>query len=111
MLNNEEQFEVSDIGVFCNGVKISEYVKVVGLVKTLGENSWKTRLEFNDMNGERCLIDVDNEKFSNVVDLIKELIRKGLCPDIDSKCFKKYLLGSFRNRTLIKRYVEVNQTG
>lgn len=111
MANNEEQFEVSDSSVFCNGVKVSEYVKIVGFVKTLSENFWKTRLEFYDMNNEKCLINVDNEKLSNVGDLTKELIKKGLCPDIDSKYFKKYLLGSFRNRTLIKRYVEVNQTG
>lgn len=54
---------------------------------------------------------VDNEKLSNVGDLIKELIHKGFCPDIDFKRFKKYLLKSFRNRTSIKRYIEVNQTG
>ena len=109
--DDELQFEVTDNGVFCDGLKISEYIKIVGLVKTLAEKSWKTRLEFSDMNGEKCLIDVDNEKLSNVGDLIKELIHKGMCPDIDSKRFKKYLLRSFRNRASIKRYIEVSQTG
>ena len=56
-------------------------------------------------------MDVDNEKLSNVGDLIKELIHKGFCPDIHAANFKKYLLKSFRNRDSIKRYIEVNQTG
>ena len=62
----ELQFEVTNNGVFCDGLKISEYIKIVGFVTTFDERSWKTRLEFNDMNGEKCLIDVDNEKLSNV---------------------------------------------
>ena len=109
--DDELQFEVTENGVFCDGIKISEYINVVGLVKTLAEKSWKTRLEFSDMNSEICLIDVDNEKLPNVGDLIKELIHKGMCPDIDSKRFKKYLMKSYNNRASIKRYIEVNQTG
>ena len=105
--DDELQFEVTGNGVFCDGLKISEYIKIVALA----EKSWKTRLEFSDMNSEKCLIDVDNEKLSNVGDLIKELIHKGFCPDIDFKRFKKYLLRAFRNRDSIKRYTEVNQTG
>ena len=89
--DNELQFEVSDSGIYCDSVKISEYVKIVGLVKTFDEKIWKTRLEFSDMNNEKCLIDVDNEKLSNVGDLIKELVRRGICPNINSKYFKKYL--------------------
>ena len=111
MPENTEQFEVKDSGIFCDDIKISEYVKIVGLVKTFSEKNWKTRLEFFDMDGEKCLMDIDNEKLSNVGDLIKELIRKGMCPDIDFKRFKKYLLGSFGNRDSIKRYIEVSQTG
>ena len=109
--DDELQFEVTNNGVFCDGLKISEYIKIVGFVTTFDERSWKTRLEFSDMNGDKCLMDVDNEKLSNVGDLIKELIHKGFCPDIDFKRFKKYLLRAFRNRDFIKRYVEVNQTG
>ena len=109
--DDELQFEVTDDGVCCDGLKISEYIKIVGLVKTLAEKSWKTRLEFSDMNGEKCLIDVDNEKLSNVGDLIKELIHKGFCPDIQVAKFKKYLMKSYNDRDSIKRYVEVNQTG
>lgn len=56
--DDELQFEVIDNGVFCDGLKISEYIKIVGLVKTLAEKSWKTRLEFNDMNGDKCLIEL-----------------------------------------------------
>ena len=63
---DESQFKVTDDGIFCDGIKISEYIKIVGFVTTFDERSWKTRLEFNDMNGEKCLIDVDNEKLSNV---------------------------------------------
>jgi len=111
MPENTEQFEVKDSGIFCDDIKISEYVKIVGLVKTFSEKSWKTRLEFFDMDGEKCLIDIDNEKLSNVGDLLKELIRKGMYPDIDFKKFRKYLLWSFGNRDSIKRYVEINQTG
>ena len=109
--NDELQFKVTDNGVFCDGLKISEYVKIVGFVETLAEKSWKTRLEFNDMNGKKCLIDVDNEKFLNIGDLIKELIHKGMCPDIESKKLKKYLSQSFSDRAAIKRYIEVNKTG
>ena len=109
--DDELQFEATNNGVFCDGLKISEYIKIVGLVKTLAEKSWKTRIEFNDMNGDKYLIDVDNEKLSNIGNLIKELVHKGFCPDIDFKRFKKYLLKSFRNRDSIKRYIEVNQTG
>ncbi|MBQ3564649.1 MAG: hypothetical protein IJA14_00710, partial [Alphaproteobacteria bacterium] len=65
---------------------------------TFNENVWKTRIEFKDLNGEICTIDVDNEKLSDVGDPAKELIHKGFCPDISSKNFKKYLLKSFRNR-------------
>ena len=108
---DKSQFKVTDDGVFCDDIKISEYIKIVGFVTTLAEKSWKTRLEFSDMNGDKCLMDVDNEKLSNVGDLIKELVYKGMCPDIDSKRFKKYLLRSFRNRASIQRYIEVSQTG
>ncbi len=108
---DELQFKVTDDGVFCDDIKISEYIKIVGFVTTFDERSWKTRLEFNDMNDDKCLMDVDNEKLSNVGDLIKELIHKGFCPDIDFKRFKKYLFRAFRNRDSTKRYIEVNQTG
>ena len=109
--DDELQFEVTDDGVFCDGLKISEYIKIVGFITTFDERSWKTRLGFNDMNDNKCLMDIDNEKLSNVGDLIKELIHKGMCPDIHAANFKKYLLKSFRNRDSIKRYIEVNQTG
>ena len=105
------QFKMTDDGVFCDSIKISEYIKIVGFVTTFDERSWKTRLEFNDMNGEKCLMNVDNEKLSNVGDLIKELIHKGFCPDIQTVKFKKYLMKSYNDRDSIKRYIEVNQTG
>ena len=108
---DESQFKVTDDGVFCDDIKISEYIKIVGLVKTFDERSWKTRLEFSDMNDDKCLMDVDNEKLSNVGDLIKELIHKGFCPDIQVAKFKKYLMKSYNGRDSIKRYIEVNQTG
>lgn len=109
--DDELQFEVTGNGVFCDGLKISEYIKIVGFVTTFDERCWKTRLEFNDMNGDKCLMDVDNEKLSNVGDLIKELIHKGFCPDIQVSKFKKYLMKSYNDRDSIERYIEVNQTG
>ena len=108
---DESQFKVTDDGIFCDGIKISEYIKIVGFVTTFDERNWKTRLEFNDMNGDKCLMDVDNEKLSNVGDLIKELVHKGFCPDIQSAKFKKYLMKLYNDRNSIKRYIEVNQTG
>ena len=109
--DDESQFKVIDDGVFCDNIKISEYIKIVGFVTTFDERSWKTRLEFNDMNGDKCLMDVDNEKLSNVRDLVKDLIHKGFCPDIQVGQFKNYLLKSYNDRDSIKRYIEVNQTG
>ena len=46
--DDESQFKVADDSVFCDGLKISEYIKIVGLIKTLAEKSWKTRLEFTE---------------------------------------------------------------
>ena len=100
---DESQFTVTEDGIFCDGIKISEYIKIVGFVTTFNERSWKTRLEFNDMNGDECLMDVDTEKLSNVGDLIKELIHKGFCPDIQSAKFKKYLMKLYNDRRYKRR--------
>lgn len=108
---NNSVFKVKEDGVFLNEKKVCDYLKIVGFVKTFNENDWKTRIEFKDLNDEICTIDVDNEKLSNVNDWKKELIRKGLSPDINADIFRKYIIHFFRDRNSIKRFTEVNETG
>ena len=40
--DDESQFKVTDDGVFCDDIEISEYIKIVGLVKTFDERSCQT---------------------------------------------------------------------
>ena len=111
MANKTEEFKCTGNGVFCDGNKICDYLKIIGLVKTLAEKTWKVRLEFKDMAGEKCIIDVDSNKVRKTEDLINDLTLKGLCPVIESSKFKKYVYQSVENREAIKRYIEVKQTG
>lgn len=111
MTNKVEEFKCTEDGVFCEGNKICDYLKITGLIKTQAEKTWKVRLEFKDMAGEKCTIDVDNDKFPSMNDFIKELLRKGLCPDIDNKKLKQYLMHILSNRNFLKHHTEVSQTG
>ena len=109
MSNNE--FKCTEDGVFYNDDKICDYLKIAGLIKTQAEKDWKLSVEFKDMAEEKCTIDIDNDKFPNINDFIKELLRKGLCPDIDNIKLKQYLVQLLRNRNSLKRYTEVSQSG
>lgn len=109
--DNNLKFKVTVNGVFCDGTKISDPIKIVGLVKTLSEKNWKTRLQFKDMNGDICLLDLENENIAQPLNFKKELIRKGFCPNIDSEKFKSYTRYMFSNVSAVARYIEANQTG
>ena len=37
--DDESQFKVTDDGVFCDDIKVSEYIKIVGFVTTFDERS------------------------------------------------------------------------
>lgn len=111
MLNKAEEFKCTEDGVFYGDEKICDYLKIIGLIKTQAEKNWKVRLEFKDMAGEKCIIDIDSNKVRKTEDLINDLTLKGLCPLIESSKFKKYVYQSVENRETINRYIEVKQTG
>lgn len=111
MANKTEEFKCTENGVFCDDNKICDYLKIIGLVKTLAEKTWKVHLEFKDMAGEKCIIDIDSNKVRKTEDLINDLTLKGLCPVIESSKLKKYVYQSVENREAINRYIEVKQTG
>ncbi len=39
---------------------------------------WKTRLEFKDMNGDIQILDIKNDHFYNIQDVVKILLMKGI---------------------------------
>ena len=43
------KFEIKENGIFVDNKKISDYVQIVGSIKTQSGKDWKTRLEFKDM--------------------------------------------------------------
>lgn len=105
-----EEFKLTEEGVFYNDEKVCDYLKIVGTIKTQAEENWKVRLEFKDMAGKKCTIDVDSSKMRKT-DLIDDLTRKGLCPAIESSKFKKYVYQFIENREKLSQYIEVKQTG
>jgi len=105
------EFKLTEDGVFYEDNKICDYLNIVGLIKTQAEKTWKLRLEFKDMAGEKCITDINSNKVRKIEDLINDLTLKGLCPVIESSKFKKYVYQSVENRETINRYIEVNQTG
>ena len=111
MTNKAEEFKCTEEGVFCGDDKICDYLKIAGLITTQAENNWKVRLEFKDMAGEKCILDVSTNKVRKTEDLINDLTLKGLCPVIESPKFKKYVYQFIENREKISRYIEVKQTG
>ena len=105
------KFEIKENGIFVDNKKISDYVQIVGSIKTQSGKDWKTRLEFKDMYGEKQVIDLENVKFSNITDVVKILFQKGFRPNINNASFKSYLLNQFTNVEEKGRFVEVDKTG
>ncbi len=104
-------FKIKEDGVFLDEKKVCDYLKIVGFVKLQTNNDWKTRLEFKDMDGDNQIVDVENDNFSNIQDVIKVLLTKGFCPNLDSTMFKQYMLSQFYDISKKERFIEINKTG
>lgn len=111
MCKKINEFKCTEDGVFVEDNKVCDYLKIIGLVKTMAEKNWKVRLEFKDMSGEKCILDINNNKVRKIEDLINDLTLKGLCPAIESPKFKKYVYQFIENREKLSQYIEVKQTG
>jgi len=104
-------FKIKEDGVFLDEKKICDYMKIVGFVKLQINNDWKTRLEFKDMDGDNQIVDVENDNFSNIQDVIKVLLTKGFRPNLDNAKFKQYMLSQFYDISKKERFIEINKTG
>lgn len=104
-------FQIKKDGIFHDGEKVSDYVTIIGSVKLRANNDWKTRLEFKDMNGDIQILDIENDHFYNIQDVVKILLMKGFCPHIESSKLKSYLLSQFDTMNQKDHFIEINKTG
>jgi hypothetical protein len=91
------------IGLFCDGKLISrQYVAVIASVRTANSNEWGKRIEFENLSGEICTVDIPSSAFLPRYRALRILANAGFNIACNHIAIANYLIASRTSRLIIR---------
>jgi hypothetical protein len=91
------------IGLFCDDKLICrQYVAVIASVRTANSNEWGKRIEFENLSGEICTVDVPSSAFLPRNRALRILANAGFNIACNHIAIANYLIASRTSRLIIR---------